>query len=270
MPSSSIPILTGTTLFFVTLIFILLFAYSAYRAFTIRKVLFVRLYRNQALWVGTYGVYWTLIFIALGILDELYFQNPVAVTNYPSLAFILFAGLYIGLILGFLWIDATMVVARRSDPLRRDTLRWTKLRFALWPAILVGMLVGLLFVGPRIIATSTGDPLAEITAFYEANSIVFILIAGTSVPALILAGLRTKDILLRKQVTALGLYVVVLLAQGLLSFLYTYNGSFNLVFAAVTTSVTLVNCLSLIRTSRILAPTTRLTRIIDDSLTRNA
>jgi hypothetical protein len=37
----------------------------------------------------------------------------------------------------FYWIDASMLAARRSDPLIRDTLRWSKVRVVLWGVVAV-------------------------------------------------------------------------------------------------------------------------------------
>ncbi len=261
MPGSSLP-LGADFLALFTVLFSALFTYSAYRAIVVRRALFVRLYRNQALWVGSYGVYWALIFLGLGSLEVLYDENPSFVTGTNLPAYLLFAGLYIGLVLGFLWIDATMMVARRSDPLLRDTLRWTRMRLVLWGVIAVGIFVGLGYIGPQAVTAAGGNPLLELVEFYQGNSVVFAIIGVTSFIALIMAGSRTKDIIFRKQVIALGVYVAVLLAQGLTSFVYTYfsSGALNETFGLlVSAPVTLINTLSLIRTSRVLAPTARLT-----------
>ncbi len=102
-----------------------LFIYSAYWAFTIRKVLLASLYRRQALWVGGMGIYFVVLSAFLSI--ALTLQLNTFATNLAGGLIISF-----GFVLIFLWIDSTIRVARRSDPLFRDTLRWSKLRYWFW------------------------------------------------------------------------------------------------------------------------------------------
>src|SRR5690349_14769390 len=96
------------------LLVVALFLYSAYWAFSIRSVLSIRLYRRQAFWLGAMGVYFVSLsaFLSVALTLEL---NALSV-NVLGAAIISF-----GFVLIFFWIDSTVLVARRSDPLFRDT-----------------------------------------------------------------------------------------------------------------------------------------------------
>ncbi|MBO0887883.1 hypothetical protein J2P12_02150 [Candidatus Bathyarchaeota archaeon] len=127
-----------------------LFVYSAFWAFSIRRILVAGLYRRQAFWLGAMGVYFvslsTFLSIALTLeLSSLYVNILGAVI------------ISAGFTLIFLWIDLTVRIARRSDPLFRDTLRWSKLRFLFW-FVTIGGAIGAFF-------TSIGSGFAEATPF---------------------------------------------------------------------------------------------------------
>ncbi|HZY94736.1 MAG TPA: hypothetical protein VFE98_07780 [Candidatus Bathyarchaeia archaeon] len=111
-----------------------LFSYSAYWAFVTRRALQHGLYRRQALWVGWMAVYFVALTTVLSLL--LTFQINVLSINILGGALI-----GAGFVVMFLWIDSTIRVARRSDPLSRDALRWSKLRY-LWGFITVGGAIG--------------------------------------------------------------------------------------------------------------------------------
>jgi len=99
-----------------------LFSYSAYWAFNIRRALMHYLYKRQALWAGLMASY----FVALAT-----FLTIVIAFNINLLAVNISGGFLIasGFVVIFLWIDSTISVARRSDPLYRDSLKWSKLRY---------------------------------------------------------------------------------------------------------------------------------------------
>ena len=108
-----------------------LFLYSAFWAFTIWRILVAGLYRRQAFWVGAMGVYFVMLSGFLSIALTLELSSPFV--DIPG-AIIISAGF----VLIFLWIDSTVRIARRSDPLFRDTLRWSKLRYLFWVATVGG------------------------------------------------------------------------------------------------------------------------------------
>src|SRR6266436_571946 len=112
--------LDSVSIIFFTLwvLVVALFSYAAYWAFIIRKALVTGLYRRQALWAGTMGLY----FVALST-----FLTIALSFNLTTLLVNILGGLLIssGFIVLFAWIDSTVRVARRSDPLLRDTFRWS-------------------------------------------------------------------------------------------------------------------------------------------------
>jgi hypothetical protein len=93
-----------------------IFLYAAYWAFDIRRGLAVNLYRNQALGIGLVA----LVFLIAGVLVS------YTITYFLVLTFILY------------WVDVSALAARRTDPLLRDTLRWSKLRFVVWAMAAIG------------------------------------------------------------------------------------------------------------------------------------
>lgn len=109
-----------------------IYAYAAYWAFGVRNSLAVPMYRRQALSVGLLTLTIWLTSYAFIILED----SPNLQFAYPFL-FITFA---IVLLAYFYFTDITMKTSRRSDPLLRDTLYWSKLRIPLW--IIVGFTMG--------------------------------------------------------------------------------------------------------------------------------
>jgi hypothetical protein len=98
------------------------YLYSLYWAFSLRHVLAVRLYRNQALGIGliTLAIWFTLGTTSLN-------PNPLQLYTF------IYQGSFVLLfIVLFYWIDASLLAFRRLDPLLRDTFHWNKLRLPLW------------------------------------------------------------------------------------------------------------------------------------------
>ncbi|HEV2121116.1 MAG TPA: hypothetical protein VGS11_13570 [Candidatus Bathyarchaeia archaeon] len=127
-----------STIFFASWLLVsVLFSYAAYWAFIIRRALVRGLYRRQASWVVAMGIYFVALssFLTLAI----YF-------NLNTLAVNILGGAIIGsgFIIIFAWMDTTIRVARRSDPLSRDTLHWSKLRYFLGLVTLGGALASVI------------------------------------------------------------------------------------------------------------------------------
>ena len=164
-----------------------LFLYSAYWSFTIRRALVTSLYRRQAFWVGGMGVYFVILsaFLAIALSLEL-----------SALPVNILGGLIIslGFILIFLWIDSTVRIARRSDPLFRDTLRWSRLRYLFW-LVTVGGGVGAAF-------TSINSGFSTVAPFGGA------LLFGAV--ALLSSAKRSGDTTLRRHLRWTGLCIFLL------------------------------------------------------------
>ena len=172
----------STVFFALWLLVSALFSYAAYWAFIIRRALAHRLYRRQASWVVGMGIYFVALssFLTFAIF---YSVNSIFVN--------VLGGLLIGsgFIVIFAWMDSTIRVARLSDPLSRDTLRWSKLRYFL----------GLVTVGGGIgsVFTAINSGFSQVAPFGGA------LFIGAA--ALLISARRSGDITLRKHLIWTGL-----------------------------------------------------------------
>jgi len=107
------------------------YLYAVYWAFDIRRALAVRIYRNQAFGIG-------VIVLAIWLTNGVYIalSGLVSLQLYSALSTLTWDFLLLTL---FYWIDASVLASRRSDPLLRDTLHWSKLRIPLWIAVLLAV-----------------------------------------------------------------------------------------------------------------------------------
>jgi hypothetical protein len=107
-----------------------IFAYAAYWAFDIRRALVGRIYRSQVLWLGVVSI---VLFAAVVPTPTTNSVTTIILSNLPviALALVLFA-----------FVDSTVPVARRSDPLLRNILHWGRFRFAAWTALVVVEIYG--------------------------------------------------------------------------------------------------------------------------------
>jgi hypothetical protein len=182
------------------LLSVVLFAYAAFWAFNIRQAQIVRIYRNQALGMGLLALAWILFFIG-AVSSSIFFPAAFGVQA---------AGFNLVMIVLFYWIDASVLAARRSDPLLRDSLDWSKVRRVLWGII----------VGSAILATSlasyyefTTNALPQFMS--SANgalgilylSVYFVVPAG--IIMLPIAAYRSKDRYMRRNLEWFGAFVVV-------------------------------------------------------------
>ncbi|MDG6910409.1 MAG: hypothetical protein JRN08_08580 [Nitrososphaerota archaeon] len=126
---------------------ILLGVYGAYWAFRIRGALQVRIYRGQAMGIGMVSLAFASILIMLGPVQGLFPSVPKILFLLPSL--------WVTSLVLFYWIDFSVRAGRRTDPLFRDTGRWSKIRRVLWAyeLTLVGAGVVILLVS---LATTGG------------------------------------------------------------------------------------------------------------------
>jgi len=110
-------------------------AYDAYWSLALRRALRVRAYSRQALIVGSFSVYGVVLFFLFYLV---YFLAPSLLNSQLGT---LQEALYVVLPpIAFAWIDSSIRVGRRTDPLLRDPLQWSKARFVLWPLLLLSLL----------------------------------------------------------------------------------------------------------------------------------
>jgi len=103
-----------------------IYLYAGFWAFSIRHALAVRLYRRQAFGIGfvVLALYATFaIFDSVSSSASLQLSSLSTNTSFYFLFFVM-----------FYWLDTSILATRRSDPLLRDTLHWSKIRIPLWTA----------------------------------------------------------------------------------------------------------------------------------------
>jgi hypothetical protein len=183
-----------------------IYLYAAYWAFGVRRALGGKLYRSHALWLGVVGV----VGASYGFLTystNLILQEAIAV--YVSALFLFV----------FAFIDATMPVLRRSDPLLRSILRWDRLRIPLWCGVaLAAVLTYLSYL--YYYNSSVGlTPTNPVIGFIESVgwSIPASVAFGISAAALVIGTRRSADPVLKTSLKWLGLVLILFV----LSFLVT-------------------------------------------------
>lgn len=163
------------------------FIYAAYWAFAIRRGLVGRMYRNHGLW--------------LGVLSIILFSNvivPTPTTN--SLVIIVLSSIpIVALALAlFAFVDSTVPIARRSDPLLRNILRWEKVRVVAWGVLILVEIIGVH---------------SEITSNNTSSSDVFgiFVVALFGAPPMLIGARRSMDSYLRGSLKWLGLSLLFFL-----------------------------------------------------------
>ncbi len=170
-------------------------AYAAYWAFVLRRVLRNRFSRSQALWLGVVCIFLIPVLPTPMSTDPLT-QLVISVFYVGALPIVLLA-----------WIDGTVRTARRSDPLFRDTLKWSKLRFGVW-----GMTLAMIafYFGLLVLETATGVPVATVATVLIIAVYLPTFLAGA--PALLLTARRTRSDARRTNLKWFGLFVLFVLA----------------------------------------------------------
>jgi|GEM_PF-1208281 drug/metabolite transporter (DMT)-like permease len=237
--------------FAVALLTTAILLYGSYWAFAIGRVRTSNLYRKQATSVGVVGVYFGILWVASPFTDQLVPKNLVSLAI-SAIAF------FVGGILIFSWIDRSMRVARRSDPVRRDTFRWTRTRLVIWGLIVFDVII-LAGLYPR---ESLGQnlTLVENIPFFA----LFLAIFAFASPALFVAARRSKDPTLHRNLRWFALFIVFVLGYteaGYLNYITgqqnTTGGGYLVFFNIIGVIVTLVpvaGAYSLYRSAKSLAP----------------
>lgn len=213
--------LTTVELYVVPIAILVVFTYAAFWAFNIRRALAVRIYRNQALGIGLVTLSYSLTFVILSLAAiEYHTVNPIGVP---------FAFLFVELafVTAFYWIDASVLAARRSDPLLRDILDWRFGRKIVWILNLVGVIITPFATG---LIQFTGVGLGPIPSYV--GLLGFVPILSTlfyGVVLLPIAAFRSKDSTLRHHLGWFGLFMLIQLVYAATASL-TGNGLTNILF----------------------------------------
>ena len=173
-----------------------IFFYDSYWAFEIGKSL-TRVYRGQAFRLGLLSFVFALNFLLRGVGYGAFSSNIVIILLLQVLAFS-------SAILVLLWIDSTVLVARRSDPLRRDVANWAILRYFVWILVLsqIALSSGLIL---RYLTLHELLVPAPIFNFLEYAPLVTEAILGAIV--LTVSASRTADHFLRAHIFWFGMFI---------------------------------------------------------------
>jgi hypothetical protein len=223
-----------------------LFSYGAYWALTIRKALMNYLYRRQALWVGGVAIYFVAqsAFIALAI-----FYNATGFyVNLLAAAFIA-----LGFAAIFVWIDSTVLVARRSDPFQRDTLHWSKLRYFIGITSTIGLFFNVLF---NVIFTNSSTSYILLGSPPLLGFIGTILFLGAI--ALLVSARRSGDMTLRRHLRWFGLGAGLLWVAGQVGSPWARASGDSILVPIITYSLFAIAAYCLYRSAKSLVPLGRL------------
>jgi hypothetical protein len=160
--------------------------YAAYWAFAIRRATVGHIYRNQALWLGVLSV---IVLTAI---------VPTPTTNSAIVIVLINLPVIILALVLFSYVDATVPVARRSDPLLRDILHWGRLRPFAWGALILAEIWG---AYGQITSNNTGSSVV----------IGLLLLVVIGVPPMLIGARRSMDPILRKSLKWFGLSLLTLL-----------------------------------------------------------
>jgi hypothetical protein len=227
--------------------------YAAYWAFSIRRALAGRVYRNHALWLGAVCIVWE---VGLPL-------NSIS-SNSMIINLALNLGLFFELAFVFAFIDSIIPVARRSDPLLRGILRWEKLRYVLW---------GDLGLAAIYLVLAAVDPLSENSGLGGAIGFpLFLLPFIAGGPVVIIAAGRSKDHVLRGSLKWFGVVLLAFLFNALISFIEMflfnisqYDASFSYPALAFVPGA-ILGAYALYRSARSLAPMNRLSPTESDTI----
>lgn len=236
--------------------------YAAFWAFSIRRALGGRIYRNYALSLGVMCV--ILGLVAFGLLNLL--PSTGSTTAMVASNIVYFASISVI----FAFMDSAIRVARRSDPLLRSVLRWEKLRFVVWGDI--GLMVvasAYLVVDPSVLTSSfagfyvnvpASAQYSDFSSFLGIVSSFFPLVVGA--PALLIGAERSRDPVLRGSFKWVGVVLLLILAtffEGL--FLGPVTNPSGPISAFLSAVIGIPASYALYRSARSLAPINRLQAI---------
>lgn len=246
--SLAIGILLVSPLFYVGAVgAVLMWGYSIYWALNLRRLLSAQVYRNQALGAGLIALGWAAFnastFLVSGPAD----LNNVGIAGNVSISLLLFS-----LLLTFYWIDSSILAARKSDPLYRNSLHWREVRLALWP-IVAGACVAfevILLTDLSLFLTPSGG----VTPLFVALLAIAILgVFGPGLVMLPVVGRRSRDQVMRRNLEWFGLFAATLVVAFPLTLLSSVTVSYVIMTVAF-----VIGSYCVYRGAKSLAPINRL------------
>lgn len=185
------------------LAFVAAFAYAGYWGLAVRRGLVVPQYRNQALAASFPGLYNVLLSFVTGALPVSQGSERWAIVVSGLVDF--------GLLLVLLyWVNATVSIARRSDPLERDTFRFSAVRY-IWALLLIAPAAFLVVYNPIALVYTVASPLDPLSLFLADS--LFLVLYPFGAAILFVSASRSRDRTLRNHVrwfaAALAFYILV-------------------------------------------------------------
>lgn len=164
------------------------YAYIIFSSLQVRKALAVGPHRRQALGVG--------IVAGVLILDQLAFSFPQAASGPWAVANL---AAFVVVSLGLLyWVDSSILAARRSDPLDRDTLHWGALRQVIW-VVSVSSILGIVALSLVFPPSNAAKPPFLVGSLLSAFGLFPIYSAGLgAVVVMPIAARRCRDPVFRR------------------------------------------------------------------------
>ncbi len=168
--------------------------YAAYWSLSIRRAMMVRAYKRQALTVAIFSLYGIVLF-------SLFYTTSFFV---PSLGSEIAGELSLGVLYGLLplvvlaWADSSIRVGRKSDPLLRDTMQWSKTRLIVLPLMIV-LLV------PFFLSSGTVASIGFVLSF---------VLDGIAALGVFFAARRSGDANFRRSLEWFGIFVLLLIVQN--------------------------------------------------------
>lgn len=181
-------------------------------------------------------------------------NNLTSTSVIVSLALSLF--IFFQLAFSFAFVDSTIPVERRADPLLRGILHWDKVRFVLW---------GDLGLAAIYLAYGAINPSFANAGFWGAIGFpLFLLPFITGAPAMLIGARRSRDLVLRGSLKWFGVFLVLFLFNALISFIElfilnisSYDSSYSYPALAFAPAA-ILGAYALYRSARSLAPVNRL------------
>lgn len=201
MPSSDVSLfvfIASILLFALGGIVVALYAYGAIWAFRIQKALMSPLFKNRAQWVGVIA-----LFFAVLVSSNLLIRFFAPANFYLSL--IEYCIVDAAGIVTLVWVDTTIKLARRADPLNRNTFKWKQVRIIVWVFTFlttVGSLASVVFLRINFFTSPGGAGGAFVAGPFGWVLLGFI--------ALVLSYRRSKDPVLREHLKWFGLFLFLL------------------------------------------------------------
>jgi hypothetical protein len=159
------------------------YAYAGYWGLVVRRGLVMQAYRNQALGVGVSTLYLVLVGAVAGAIPVNVGSEriPILVNALVDFGFP---------VIIFYWISTTVSIARRSDPLERDTFHFHIAKYA-WAAAFIFPAGIALAYNPLALVFTVATPLNSISLALAITPFVILLPFGSAL--LLVCASRSKD-----------------------------------------------------------------------------